>query len=511
MSNIDDYDHPNHERGSAALESMAANDDSHDLERPRSPAEVLEPARAPEPPRGHRRQRTHPVIVLMNGAMSLLVIGSLGLGALFYFAKLQFNKPGSLNHSTVFVIPRGEGVTTIAERLERDGIISDRRIFVATAFYFKALEKLKAGEYEIRKNSSMRDVLDKLVEGKAVLYKVSIPEGLTSQQIVERLNAHKMLKGKITEIPAEGTLLPDTYKFSRGISRQDLLERMKAEQRKYVSRLWPKRQKGLPVKTPEEAIILASIVEKETGRADERSRVAGVFVNRLNKGIPLQSDPTIIYGLVGGKGKLGRGILRSELAKETPYNTYKIKGLTPTPIANPGRAAIEAVLNPAKTNDLFFVADGTGGHAFAPSLAKHNQNVAVWRKIERRRREKAAAKKAAAEALASAALAQPSDASADQMTVPAGVPETTSVLSGITGQPDPGGISGDIIEGLSIKLPMADGGVSLPVPEASQPTAALPTATLPTATLPTDTKPDIALPAARSAETVPMPKRKPKL
>ncbi len=481
--------HPNHERVNTTLESMAANDDIHDVVRPRSPAEVLEPARAPEPPRGRRRKRTHPLFVLMNAAMSLLVIGSLGIGALFYFAKLQFNKPGPLNHSTVFVIPRGEGVNAIAERLEREGIISDRRIFVATAFYFKALEKLKAGEYEIRKSSSMRDVLDKLVEGKAVLHKLSIPEGLTSQQIVGRLNAHAMLKGTIAAIPGEGTLLPDTYKFSRGLTRQDLLLRMQSEQRKFISRLWPKRQKDLPVKTPEEAIILASIVEKETGRADERNRVAGVFVNRLKKGIPLQSDPTIIYGLVGGKGKLGRGILRSELAMETPYNTYKIKGLTPTPIANPGRAAIEAVLNPAKTSDLYFVADGTGGHAFAPSLAKHNQNVVAWRRIERERREKKAAEKAAAEALAALPPEKPSDAAAEQNPVAAGVQEAAPLLSGITGQSDPGSVTGDIIEGLSIKLPLADGGVSLPVVEETTPTA--------------------AIPSARDPNSIPTPKRKP--
>ena len=492
MSSTDDYHHPNDQRVSAALESMAANDDIHDVVRPRSPAEVLEPARAPEPPKGRKARRTHPIFVLMNGVMSLLVIGSLGLGALFYFAKLQFNKPGPLEHSTVFAIPRGEGVKPIAERLERNGIISDRRIFVATAFYFKALEKLKAGEYEIRKFSSMRDVLDKLVEGKAVLHKVSIPEGLTSQQIVERLNAHKMLKGEIATIPAEGTLLPDTYKFSRGLSRQDLLARMEAEQRKYVSNLWPKRQQGLPVKTPEEAIILASIVEKETGRSDERSRVAGVFVNRLKKGIPLQSDPTIIYGLVGGKGKLGRGILRSELTKETPYNTYKIKGLTPTPIANPGRAAIEAVLNPAKTNDLFFVADGTGGHAFAPTLAKHNQNVVAWRKIERARREKAAAAKAA-KALALANPDQPATTASTQQPATTGGQEATQLpaglLPGLASQNAPGGISGNIVEGLSINLPTADGGVSLPVPEASAPAAP---------------------PTARATNSVPPPKRKPK-
>jgi len=473
MSNHDDFS--DQERLGASLKSIATNDELHDGSRPRSPAEVLEPARAPEPPEGHRRKRTHPIFVLMNAAMSLLVIALLALGGLLFFAKSQFDSQGPLDHSTVFVIPKGEGVNTISERLERDGIISDRRIFVASVIYFKVQERLRAGEYEIRKHDSMRDVLDKLVKGRAILHKVSIPEGLTSEQIVGRLNAHKMLTGEISQIPAEGSLLPDTYKFSRGMSRQDLIERMKAEQRKFIDRLWKTRQPNLPVKTPREAIILASIVEKETGRADERSRVAGVFVNRLKKGIPLQSDPTVIYGLAGGKGTLGRGILKSELEKKTPYNTYKIKGLTPTPIANPGRAAIEAVLNPAKTKDLYFVADGTGGHAFASSLAAHNDNVAEWRKIERIRREKEEAEaRAKAEAAAKEAAIQvgvqaqegtfPAGATTDQpraVLVPQGGPLSLPIISGLSSDTAPGGISENIIEGLSITFPNPDGGISV--------------------------------------------------
>ena len=405
MSNHGDYLYGDGPKD--GLNTMAANDDLNDGFRARSPAEALEPARAPEPPSGRKRRRTHPFLMLLNGAMTLVVVGFLGFLGLVYYGKKQFDAPGPLGHSTVFVIPKGEGLRVIAERLERENIISDRITFLGSAVYFGVQEDLKAGEYEIRKHASMRDVLDKLVEGRAVLHKVSIPEGLTSQQIVARLNSHQMLKGDIKAVPEEGTLLPDTYKFSRHMTRQDLIDRMQAEQQKFVTGLWKKRKPGLPISTPQEAIILASIVEKETGRADERARIAGVFVNRLNKGIPLQSDPTVIYGLVGGKGKLGRGILRSELQQATPYNTYKIKGLTPTPIANPGRAAIEAVLNPAVTTDLYFVADGTGGHAFAPNLAKHNQNVAVWRRIERERRAKAEAEaKAKALAAANAAAGQ---------------------------------------------------------------------------------------------------------
>ena len=369
--------------------ASAANDDMlfEDV-RPRSPAEALEPARAPEPPEYSKRRKTHPLLAVMNGLMTLLVVGLLGLGGLIYFAKIEFDSPGPLDHSTVVVIPKGEGVNAIAERLEREGVISDRRIFVASVMYFKAQNKLKAGEYELRKSASMRDVLDQLVRGKSILYKVSIPEGFTSQQVVDRLNAASFLEGEIAEIPAEGSLMPDTYKFSRGMTRTDMLERMGAEQRKFITNLWDSRAEGLPFETPQEAIILASIVEKETGRADERTRVAGVFINRLRKKMRLQSDPTVIYGLVGGKGTLGRGILREELQRETPYNTYVIAGLPPGPIANPGRAAIEAVLNPAVTKDLYFVANGTGGHAFAPTLAAHNRNVARWRDIEREMREK---------------------------------------------------------------------------------------------------------------------------
>ena len=495
MSNHGDF--PSDERYVRASEPLAANDDLHEAARPRSPAEVLEPARAPEPPGGRRRRRTHPLLMLLNAAMTLTVVGLLGLGALFYFAKMQFDSPGPLDHSTVFVIPKGEGIREIADRLEREGIIKDRRIFVGSAFYFKVQNRLKAGEYEIKKSASMREVLDTLFEGRAVLHKVSIPEGWTSKQIVDRLNAHKMLKGEIAEIPPEGTLMPDTYKFSRGMTRQDLVERMQAAQKKFVQRLWPKRQKDLPVKTPDEAIILASIVEKETGRADERSRVAGVFVNRLKKGIPLQSDPTIIYGLVGGEGTLGRGILRSELEKETPYNTYKIKGLTPTPIANPGRASIEAVLNPAKTKDLYFVADGTGGHAFAPSLAEHNRNVANWRKIERERREKEEAEaKAKTEAEAAAASGQePPPAAGGDAVPPApaadGTPVPGPLISNLPVGGERGGISGGVIEGITINLPPSDGSIS-PIAENDTPAAA-------------------AQPAAptEAGNQVPVPKRKP--
>ena len=205
----------------------------------------------------------------------------------------------------------------------------------------------------------MRQVMDVLSTGKSILYKVTVPEGLTSQQIVERLKGESNLTGDVIKLPAEGTLLPDTYQFSKGAPRQEIVDKMQGEMQKALAKLWEKRQPDLPLRTIEEAVTFASIVEKETGKPDERERVAAVFYNRLKKGMRLQSDPTIIYGITGGQGTLGRGLTRAEIDTKTPYNTYQINGLPPGPIANPGKAALEATLNPAKTNDLYFVADGS--------------------------------------------------------------------------------------------------------------------------------------------------------
>jgi UPF0755 protein len=362
---------------------------------PRSPAEALEPMRPPEPPEEEPRdERSNPFLSFLNGLFTLLFVAALLLVAVLYFVKVRFDRAGPLTTSAVVVIPKGEGLSAIAERLERDGVIDDRRVFMTSILYFvyfRGHASLKAGEYEFRKHASMRQVLDTLVEGKSVGHKITFAEGLTSQQIVARLMADPELEGEIAAVPAEGTLLPDTYRYGLGDTRQDILERMEDAQAKFLANLWEKRDEGIAVKTPEEAVILASIVEKETSRADERPRIASVFQNRLRKNMRLQSDPTIIYGLVGGRGALDHPIQQDELDRDTPYNTYKINGLPPTPIANPGRASIEAVLKPAKTKDLYFVADGTGGHAFAPSLDEHNKNVAHWRQVERELAAKAAA------------------------------------------------------------------------------------------------------------------------
>jgi UPF0755 protein len=366
---------------------------------PRSPAEALEPMRPPEPPeRDEPEPDPHPFLRMLDGVFSFFfLLACLGAGV-FYWVKVQFDQPGPLTTSTVVVIPKGEGVSAIAERLQRDGVIADRRIFMTSILYFKYLKghrHLKAGEYEFPKYATMRQVLDTIVEGKSIEHKVTLAEGLTSYQIVAKLMAHPELKGEITEVPPEGSLLPDTYKFGRDDTRQDIIERMRAAQAKFLAKVWATRDENIVVTTPEEALILASIVEKETGIADERPLIAAVFQNRLRKNMRLQSDPTIIYGLVGGKAVLDHPLQQEEVDRETAYNTYKINGLPPTPIANPGRAAIEAVLRPAKTKDLYFVADGTGGHVFAASLDEHNRNVFKWRKVEREIRAKEAAEAAA--------------------------------------------------------------------------------------------------------------------
>jgi UPF0755 protein len=249
---------------------------------------------------------------------------------------------------------------------------------------------MKAGEYKIPAGASMREILTILEEGRALLYKLTVAEGLTTAMIIDLVRKSPDLVGDVTFLPEEGALLPETYLFERGTTRDELLKRMAADHNRVVDELWATRAADLPIKTKYEAVILASIIEKETSKPEERPHVAGIFVNRLRKGMKLETDPTIIYGITRGY-PLGRGIRRSELDAKTPYNTYQIVGLPPTPIANPGRASIAAALQPMQTEDIFFVADGTGGHAFAATLDEHNKNVARWREIEREKAARAAA------------------------------------------------------------------------------------------------------------------------
>lgn len=353
---------------------------------PRSPSQALKPESVAAPRRHAKRARS-PVVVFFNGLFSLALLGVLITGLGVYWANVQFNAPGPLASDRNVNITRGMTTRQIATLLESRGIISSRLLFMAGVYARGERESLKAGEYAIEANASMASVLDRIVEGDAVVYSVTFPEGWTSLQMVNRLLATDDLSGEIEDIPAEGSLLPSTYAYTPGATRQGIIDRMIEAQDEALASIWDRRIEGLPIETPEELVVLASIVEKETARADERTRVASVFINRLNRGMPLQSDPTILYGVFEGEAWMEpRPIYRSQLRDTTnPYNTYAIPALPPGPIANPGRASMEAVANPSRTNDLFFVADGTGGHAFAETYDEHNRNVARWREIEAQR------------------------------------------------------------------------------------------------------------------------------
>jgi UPF0755 protein len=348
---------------------------------PRSPRAALEPERVPIPNRRSRRVR-HPLVVIGNAVFTLLVVVSIAIGTALFFGKQRFEAPGPLAEDKVVNIPRGLGIRDIADLLQREGVIDQPYVFMGGVIVLKARGELKSGEYQFTKRASLADVVDTIVENKVVQHSFTVPEGLTSEQIVARLLENDALAGQIKEIPREGTLLPETYKFTRGMTREQIIQRMQQSHRHVLQEVWEHRAVDLPVKTPEQLVTLASIVEKETARPDERTRVAAVFVNRLKGKMRLQSDPTIIYGLTGGKGSLGRPILKSEIEQPTPYNTYVIDGLPPGPIANPGRASLEAAAGPARTKELYFVADGTGGHVFSDNYAEHQKNVARLRGVE---------------------------------------------------------------------------------------------------------------------------------
>ena len=353
----------------------------------RSPGDALQPEAAPPPP-PHRKRR--PVVATASGILSFVGIAAVALIALFSLGLQRISAPGPLPADKVVYIESGSDTAAIVDQLEREGVIDSWPLMTAALYMRREHKPIKAGEYLFKQNASLSNVVDILISGKQVLHSITLPEGLTSEQIIQRLRDDDVLVGNVNTVPPEGTLMPDTFKFARGTSRDTLIRTMQQEQKKIVAEVWAHRAPDTPIKSPYEMLTLASIVEKETGRADERPRVAGVFVNRLLKNMPLQSDPTIVYGLVGGKGTLGRGILRNEIDQRTPYNTYLISGLPPGPICNPGRAAMEAVANPSRTKEIYFVADGSGGHAFAETLDQHKQNVLRWRQIEKDAKDKAA-------------------------------------------------------------------------------------------------------------------------
>ena len=352
---------------------------------PRSPRAALQPenvplpARAVAPARPSRRAR-NPLVIVGNAIFTLLILALLAGGGAVMFGKSRLEAPGPLLEDKVVTIPARSGMMDIADLLQHEGVIDEHRmIFAGGVLALKARSGLKAGEYLFQKHASVRDVIETIVDGKVVQHQLTIPEGLTSEQIVARLLESDILSGNIKDVPREGSLLPDSYHFNRGFSREQLIQRMRQSQDRLVREVWERRNPDLPLRTPEQLIILASIIEKETGKPEERTRVAAVFVNRLKQKMKLQSDPTIVYGLVFGKGSLGRPISRADIQSQTPYNTYVIEGLPPGPITNPGRASIEAAANPARTKELFFVADGTGGHVFSETYDQHQKSVAKLR------------------------------------------------------------------------------------------------------------------------------------
>ena len=320
----------------------------------------------------------------------LLPLGAAALTALWWFDD-RFHAPGPLAEDTDIFVPAGTGVGGIASRLSAAGAIGDPRLFKIGVLIYGGERALKAGEYRLGAHASARAVMELLIEGRVLVRRVTVREGLLSAEVVAVIEATEALDGAVEEIPGDGALLPETYHFTRGDTRAGIMARMAQAMDGALAELWPGRAENLPFDTPDQALVLASIVEKETGLAAERPHIAGVFVNRLRKGMKLQSDPTVIYGLTVENGPLGRALRRADLDHDRLYNTYRIDGLPPAPIANPGRDAIAAVLNPLATKDLYFVADGGGGHAFAETLAAHNRNVAKWRKHQRAAREKEAA------------------------------------------------------------------------------------------------------------------------
>ncbi|HEX2593339.1 MAG TPA: endolytic transglycosylase MltG [Rhizomicrobium sp.] len=315
----------------------------------------------------------------MRWLVAFVLFAAAVIGFGWFWEKYNFEQaPGPADHATVVLIDAGSGVKAIAGKLKAANVISDENLF-ALGVRIRG-SRLKAGEYEFPAHATMAQAAEIMASGHSIQHKITAAEGLTSQMIYDLVKSDPVLVGDPGPVPDEGTLLPETYLFTRGTTRAQILAQMHAAQAKFLEEHWAGRAQPLPYGTKDEVIVLASIVEKETGIASERAHIAGVFVNRLNTGMKLQSDPTIIYGITRGY-PLGRRIKESEITALTPYNTYVIPGLPSAPICNPGKDAIAAVLNPQTTEDVFFVANGTGGHAFAKTVDEQNRNVAAWRKI----------------------------------------------------------------------------------------------------------------------------------
>jgi UPF0755 protein len=314
-----------------------------------------------------------------------LIIVAAVIAAGWVYLDQSFDSPSANDATRTIVLPSGSSAWEIAEALYAAGVVADPNVFAAGVWREGRSGSLKAGEYLFPAHATPRDAMEIVLAGKTVKHRLTIPEGLTSADILRLIEGAEALDGVVAEIPPEGALLPETYHFRRGDSRADMIDRMQAGMLSLIAELWPDRAENLPFETPAQALVLASIVEKETALASERLQVAGVFINRLRKKMRLQSDPTVIFAVTGGAALLDRPLSKADLALDSPFNTYRHKGLPPRPIAHPGRESLAAVLNPGTTDALYFVADGSGGHVFAKTLAAHNRNVARWRKLQKER------------------------------------------------------------------------------------------------------------------------------
>jgi UPF0755 protein len=336
-------------------------------------------------PRRQRRRSSNGFVDILNGLLTMLVLGLVVLGGGFLYVASQYYGDGPSAEPKTFRVESGNSLSTTANRLEEQGLISNSLIFSQFGGRVERNVVIKAGDFNIPAGASMADILKELTEGDPIRYAVTIPEGWTSWEVIQRLNDTGDLTGEVSTLPAEGSILPGSYDYVPGDARQSVLDKMQSAMATELAAVWDARQADLPIETPEQLLVLASIVEKETGVASERPQVAAVFVNRLREGMRLQSDPTIIYGITKGQSTLGRGLRRSEIEAQTPYNTYQIDGLPPTPIANPGIEALKAVANPDTHQYLYFVAKGASpseGHVFAETYAEHQDNVARYREIQ---------------------------------------------------------------------------------------------------------------------------------
>ena len=320
------------------------------------------------------------MIRLASGLLSISLILVASTAASVWFLESWLDRPGPLSEPLITVLEPGTGIKSIASHLADVDAIDNPHLFALAVVTKNKYGPLQAGEYSFPERVKPRTILAALASGSTLVHKLTIPEGLTKSEIMEIVQNTAALSGEIKAVPKEGRLLPETYHFSRGDTRESMVTRMKAAMQDTLQALWSERLPNLPYSSPNEALIMASIIEEETGRASERARVAAVFVNRLRIDMLLQSDPTILYGITAGNGKLGRPLTRADLQISSPYNTYRYIGLPPGPITNPGKAAIAAALKPSETNELYFVADGNGGHRFARTLTEHNRNVARFRR-----------------------------------------------------------------------------------------------------------------------------------